>query len=81
MEWAELEFTAEQARWVSREVWHQNQKGRFQDDGTYRLQVPFSNPTELTMDILRHVPAVKVIEPASLRERVRQQLERGMQNI
>lgn len=81
VEWAELEFTAEQARWVSREVWHQDQQGHFQDDGTYRLRVPFSNPTELTMDILRHVPAVRVIEPASLKERVREQLLLGMQNL
>jgi len=81
VQWAELEFTSEQARWVSREVWHVDQKGCFQDDGSYRLRVPFSNPTEIAMDILRHVPAVKVIAPESLRERVLMQLEKGMRSI
>lgn len=81
VQWAELEFTSEQARWVSREVWHTDQQGRFQEDGTYLLRVPFSNPTELAMDILRHVPAVKVIAPESLRERVLLQLQKGVQNI
>lgn len=81
VQWAELEFTAEQARWVSREVWHSDQQGCFLDDGSYRLRVPFSNPTELAMDILRHVPAVKVVSPESLRERVLRQLDQGIKNI
>lgn len=81
LQWAELEFTAEQARWVSRETWHQKQQGHFEPDGSYRLKVPFSNPTELIMDILRHVPAVKVISPPELREQVRTMLKRGGESI
>ncbi|ENO94806.1 hypothetical protein C662_01215 [Thauera sp. 28] len=81
LQWAELEFTAEQARWVSRETWHQKQQGHFEPDGSYRLKVPFSNPTELIMDILRHVPAVKVISPPELREQVRTMLKRGVESI
>lgn len=81
LQWAELEFTAEQARWVSRETWHQKQQGHFEPDGSYRLKVPFSNPTELIMDILRHVPAVKVISPPELREQVRAMLKRGVESI
>lgn len=81
VEWAELEFTSEQARWVSKEVWHPDQKGQVLDDGRYRLQVPFSNPTELAMDIMRHVPAVKVIAPQSLRERIRGLLEQGLSSV
>jgi predicted DNA-binding transcriptional regulator YafY len=81
VEWAELEFTAEQARWVSKEVWHPAQQGEFLDDGRYRLRVPFSNPTELAMDIMRHVPAVKVISPGSLRDKVRGLLESGLLSV
>ena len=81
VEWAELEFTSEQARWVSKEVWHPDQKGQVLEDGRYRLQVPFSNPTELAMDIMRHVPAVKVIAPQSLRERIRGLLEQGLSSL
>lgn len=78
VEWAELEFTAEQARWVSKEVWHPDQKGQLLEDGRYRLKVPFSNPTELAMDIMRHVPAVRVISPQSLGQRIRGLLEQGL---
>lgn len=81
VEWAELEFTAEQARWVSQEVWHPDQQGKLLEDGRYRLKVPFSNPTELAMDIMRHMPAVKVMSPDSLRNRVRSLLEQGLSSV
>jgi predicted DNA-binding transcriptional regulator YafY len=72
--WARLRFTAQRARWVSVEAWHPDQKGRFEPDGRYVLELPFSDPRELTMDVLRHGPHVEVLEPASLREAVREQL-------
>jgi len=81
IEWAELEFTAEQARWVSKELWHPDQKGQLLDDGRYRLKVPFSNPTELAMDIMRHVPAVKIISPRALITRIRELLKSGLNSI
>lgn len=81
VEWAVLEFSAERARWVSKEVWHPDQQGQLLEDGRYRLQVPFSNPTELAMDIMRHVPAVEVIAPQSLRERIRGLLEQGLLSL
>ncbi len=81
VEWAELEFTTEQARWVSKEVWHPDQKGLLLKDGRYRLKVPFSNPTELTMDIMRHVPAVKVVSPCWLRDSLIQNLRKGIAHI
>lgn len=81
VEWAELEFSAERARWVSKEQWHPEQRGSFTPNGTYRLCVPFSNPIELTMDIMRHLPEVKVISPESLRKRVREQIEQALANL
>ena len=65
-----MELTSAQARWVSKKIWHSDQQGEFQPDGTYRLRVPFSDPTELTMNILRHVPTVKVISHPSLQQRI-----------
>jgi len=73
--WARLRFTPERARWVAAEQWHPQQKSRFERDGSYVLEVPYADPRELTMDILRHGPEVEVLAPAALRQAVRQQLE------
>ena len=55
---AVLRFAAERARWVADEQWHPRQTGRFLEDGRYELEVPYSDPRELVMDILRHGPDV-----------------------
>jgi predicted DNA-binding transcriptional regulator YafY len=67
---AQLRFSAESARWVSREKWHSAQSGRFDDAGRYLLTVPYSEDVELVMDILRYGPEVEVLAPAALREKV-----------
>jgi predicted DNA-binding transcriptional regulator YafY len=72
--WAKLRFTPERARWVSAEQWHPQQRGRFEPDGSYSLELPFSDHRELAMDILRHGAHVEVLEPASLRAAVKEQL-------
>ena len=76
--WAKLRFTPERARWVSAEEWHPGQKGRFEADGSYVLELPFSDHRELAMDILRHGAHVEVLEPASLREAVKEQLRAAL---
>jgi predicted DNA-binding transcriptional regulator YafY len=62
--WATLEFDADSAQWVANEEWHPQQKARWLDGpagaGRYELQVPYSDPTELAMDILRHGDSVRV---------------------
>jgi len=73
--WAKLRFTKERARWVGAEQWHPQQKGRFERDGSYVLELPYADPRELVMDILRHGPAVEVLAPAELRREVKRQLE------
>ena len=73
-QWAVLIFDAEAARWVSQEEWHPQQVGAWLDDGSFELRVPFADPTELAMDILRHGEHVRVVEPASLRAGVAQRL-------
>lgn len=62
-----LRFTAERARWVADEQWHPQQEGKFLPDGSYELHIPYSDETELVMDILKHGAAVEVIAPETLR--------------
>ena len=71
---AVLRFTAERARWVAEERWHPQQRGRFLDDGRYELEIPYGDPRELVMDILKYGPDVEVIAPPSLRRLVADRL-------
>ena len=45
--WARLRFSAERARWVAAERWHSRQRGHFEDDGRYVLEIPYSDTPEL----------------------------------
>jgi len=72
--WATLMFNDMAAQWVSREQWHPEQRLRALNDGRLEMQLPFVNITELCMDVLRHGPAVEVIDPPDLREAVGKQL-------
>lgn len=71
---AQLRFTAERARWVAAERWHENQSGAWQEDGSFVLEVPYADDRELVMDILKHGAAVKVLGPPELQARVRAEL-------
>lgn len=66
VEWAVLQFSRDRARWVASERWHPAQEGHYEPDGRWTLRVPFSDPRELAMDVLRHIPEVEVLAPASL---------------
>lgn len=81
VQWATLRFTPERARWVAAETWHPKQRGRFEADGRYRLELPYADPRELVMDILRHVPEVEVLGPAGLREAVAQKLHQAVDKL
>jgi hypothetical protein len=70
---AVLLFDPEAARWVAEEEWHPQQRASALPDGGLRLEVPYSNPQEIIMDILRHGPHVEVVSPASLRSAVAEQ--------
>jgi predicted DNA-binding transcriptional regulator YafY len=73
-QWAKLQFSPAQTRWVEAEVWHPEQKSSRLDDGGYMLEIPYGDPRELTLEILRFGPDVKVIEPAALRDEVKKRL-------
>ncbi len=62
------------ARWVSKELWHPNQNGNFDEDGSYVLALPYSDDRELILDILRQGNEVEVISPSELRDKVRTKL-------
>ena len=75
---AVLKFSAERARWVSDEQWHPQQTGRYLANGSYELRIPYNDHRELAMDVLRYGSHVEVVEPVTLREQVRMQLERAL---
>ena len=70
---AELKFSPEMSRWVAEEVWHPDQQGAFDTEGSWLLKVPFSGARELAMDIMRYGSEVEVLAPAFLRETVAEQ--------
>ncbi len=65
--WAKLRFSPERARWVKREEWHPEQKSYEEADGSYVLEIPYSDERELIGDILKYGPDVKVLEPDNLK--------------
>jgi predicted DNA-binding transcriptional regulator YafY len=79
LRWATLHFSAEAAQWVAQEEWHPQQQVKAQADGSLRMRIPYSDHTELVMDVLRHGPNVRVVSPPELIEQVRTQLEETLQ--
>lgn len=77
---AKLQFTTERARWVANESWHPDQNSYFEKDGSYVLEVPYSDERELIMEILKHGDQVKVVAPAALRKQVINTLKKAVQS-
>lgn len=75
--WARIRFSPEMARWVSEETWHPDQLGQWVD-GLYELQVPYSDPRELLMEVLKFGPEAEIMEPQALRAEARDRLERAL---
>lgn len=76
---ARLKFSPFRARWVSKEVWHPEQKGEIEQDGSYILSIPYSDERELVLDILRQGAQVEVISPKSLRASVKRAIEAAVE--
>jgi predicted DNA-binding transcriptional regulator YafY len=77
LKWATLEFSSEAAQWVATEQWHPQQQTRALADGRLQLRLPYADPTELAMDILRHGDQVHVLAPKELADEVAQRLRRA----
>lgn len=81
VQWATLRFTPERARWVAAEQWHPEQKGEWDAQGHWVLQIPYSDDRELVMDILRHTPEVEVLAPPALRAAVVEKMREGLKRL
>jgi predicted DNA-binding transcriptional regulator YafY len=81
VQWATLRFSPERARWVAAEQWHPNQKGHWDAQGYWVLQIPYNDDRELVMDILRHTAEVAVLAPAALREAVVRKMREGLNRL
>jgi predicted DNA-binding transcriptional regulator YafY len=71
---ASLLFGPDAAQWVRHELWHAGQQQELLPDGSLRLKLPYSDDTELVMDLMRHGPDVCVEGPPELRRRVAERL-------
>ena len=75
---AVLRFTRDGAQWVADEKWHPQQEAAWLPDGRYELRIPYREPRELVMDIMRQGRNVEVVAPEELREQVREELNRAI---
>jgi len=75
---AVLHFAPEAAKWVADERWYPKQQQTILQDGGLELRVPYNDPTELLMDILKHGPNVEVLAPAALRDAVVERLRAAL---
>jgi len=75
---AKLRFTPEKARWVSAETWHGQQVSSFDKDGNYILEFDYNQDPELVREIMKHGDGVEVIGPASLKSKVKAELEKAL---
>ena len=71
---AVIRFTGEAAKWVADEHWHSGQKSKHLPDGGIKLTIPYSDPRELIMDILKYGPDAEVLQPASLRQLIAEKI-------
>lgn len=76
VDWAKLRFAPSRARWIAQERWHPEQRGRAEPDGSYVLEVPYTDPRELMMDILKYGADVKVLAPPALVGIVRDEIRK-----
>lgn len=75
---AHLKFTAQRASWVAREQWHPQQQSHYDQQQNYHLTIPYSDHTELLMDILKYGPDVQVVEPDELKQAVKEKLQQAL---
>ncbi|MEW8032514.1 MAG: YafY family protein [Candidatus Thiodiazotropha endolucinida] len=77
---AVVRFTPHAAKWVAFEEWHPKQQFHWLEDGRYELTLPYGNPEELLMDLLKYGSDVEIISPPDLRQAIRQRLLDALDN-
>ena len=78
---AMLRLTPYRAKWGSAESWHPMQRGRFDDQDYWLLELPYADPRELVMNLLRHVHDMKAVRPEGLRTLVREKLLEAVKRL
>lgn len=63
---AHLIFSSSAAKWVADEHWHPQAQSNTLADGRCELKIPYGDPTELIMDIMKYGPEVEVLAPPAL---------------
>lgn len=71
-----LRFTAQRARWISREHWHPAQRMEPQADGRLLLRLPVADYREIKLKILQYGSEVEVLAPDDLRGQIRNEIEK-----
>jgi len=69
-----LRFTPFRARWIREQFWHPEQTIRPLENGGLELEFPVADFREVKMKILQFGADVEVIEPAELREIVKEEI-------
>jgi len=77
---AKLRFTPEKARWVAGETWHGQQVSSFDQEGSYILEFDYNQDLELAMEILKHGSGVEVLSPITLKNKVKAELQKALNN-
>jgi predicted DNA-binding transcriptional regulator YafY len=77
---AVIRFTASAARWVADEHWHPKQEMRVLKDGGVELRIPYSQPAELIMEILKYGQDATVTAPPALVTAIKQRLSLALGN-
>jgi predicted DNA-binding transcriptional regulator YafY len=75
---AKIAFTGTAAELVRKQHWHKNQKIKEQDRGIV-LSLPVNDDREITMKILQYGSMAQVLEPESLREKVRLEIKKMLE--
>ncbi len=71
-----LRFIPFRARWIREQLWHPSQKITNLADGSLELSFPVADFREVKMKILQFGADVKVIQPVSLREEIREEIKK-----
>jgi predicted DNA-binding transcriptional regulator YafY len=71
-----LRFCAERARWIRLQQWHEKQRLILLPDGCLELHLPVTDLREIRLKDLQFGAEVEALEPAELRESIREEIER-----
>lgn len=74
-----VQFDAVAGPWVAEEQWHPNQRFEKQEDGSVLLRAHIGVTAEFVNWLLYYGARVKVLEPAWLRERVREEHRKALE--